>query len=351
LGKGDSFGFFFSNNLGMYEIGDSAPLGERGTITVVLQRPAQITLIKDSSVVAESETARLTFIIKEPGAYRTIVSMPEGTGRREWIRTQPIRITSTPPVIPASTRKLAPVAKKLNLSYVEGSSLDKQKLDIFPSIKTSKPSPVLFFVHGGYWRGGDRSIYRHMGEAYANEGITVVIPSYRLQPGAPHPAQIEDVAAAFAWTVANVSNYGGDPKKIHIMGHSAGGHLVSLLASNPTYLAKHALTSKSIASVISISGLYDVRRMPEYFGTDIESRTAASPLLNLKPGLPPFLILWAHQDYPTLPMQARIFNAAADTIGVKSTIRDIPQENHVSIMRRAADPSSELGETILKTIR
>ena len=74
-----------------------------------------------------------------------------------------------------------------------------------------------------------RSKYPAFASRFAKEGIVVVVPSYRLAPKHQHPAQIEDTAAAFAWTVAHAAEFGGDPKRITIMGHSAGGHLVSLL--------------------------------------------------------------------------------------------------------------------------
>ena len=80
----------------------------------------------------------------------------------------------------------------------------KQKLDLYlPEGKQN--FPILFFVHGGAWRLGDRSNYRKLGEHFSRQGIGVVIPSYRLAPIYRHPAQVEDVAAAFAWTVTTLT--------------------------------------------------------------------------------------------------------------------------------------------------
>ena len=120
------------------------------------------------------------------------------------------------------------------------------------------------FVHGGSWRTGDRSLYRALGIHFARAGIAVAIPSYRLMPQNPHPAQIEDVAAAFAWMYRNIPRYGGDLKRVYLAGDSAGGHLVALLALDPTYLSKYDIPAHAIHGVVSMSGVYDVRNMREF---------------------------------------------------------------------------------------
>ena len=112
---------------------------------------------------------------------------------------------------------------------------DKQTLDLYLP-KGQKDFPVLFFVHGGTWKSGDRKQYPRLGEAFASRGLGTVVINYRLSPKVQHPAHIQDVAKAFAWTCANIGKYGGDADQIFCMGHSAGGHLVSLLATDESYL-------------------------------------------------------------------------------------------------------------------
>src|SRR5205823_12079465 len=91
--------------------------------------------------------------------------------------------------------------------YTEGRPTDddKQKLDLYLP-KDKKPAPVFLFIHGGAWRSGDRSQYQPLGNRFAKEGLLTIVPNYRLAPKDPHPAQIEDVAAAFAWTVRRQNN-------------------------------------------------------------------------------------------------------------------------------------------------
>jgi acetyl esterase/lipase len=110
---------------------------------------------------------------------------------------------------------------------------DKHQLDLYLP-KGQKDFPTLFFVHGGTWKSGDRKQYPKLGETFASRGIGMVIINYRLSPKVQHPAHIQDVAKAFAWTCNNIGHYGGLADQIFCCGHSAGGHLVALLATEMT---------------------------------------------------------------------------------------------------------------------
>src|SRR5262245_21362401 len=116
---------------------------------------------------------------------------------------------------------------------------ERCELDIFRP-KGAKGYPVLFLVHGGAWLHGSKKdlrirgigivySYRKVGQFFAEQGLGVVMPNYRLSPAVKHPEHVKDVARAFAWTRKNIAAYGGDPDRIILAGHSAGGHLVSLL--------------------------------------------------------------------------------------------------------------------------
>jgi acetyl esterase/lipase len=353
LGKPEGFGFFFSNNRGLYEMGDKPALGDRARITVVSPKPASIVLIKDTSVVAEAEGDKLEFPVKEPGRYRTVISLAEGAGRKEWIRSQVI--TVTPGSAPLNIEPATPgkVQQTPNIAYIAGSTNPKQQLDLYRPEGTQPNAklPVLIFVHGGYWRGGDKAQYVRFGQRYASEKRIVVIPSYRLQPAAPHPAQIEDVAAAYAWVVKNIATYGGDPSNIYLAGHSAGAHLVSLLATDPGHLLAKQVTPAGIKGVISISGVYDVRRLPEYFSKDDSVRDQASPLAHIRKGLPPFQILWAQWDFPFLPAQAKQFHQELEKAGSPAEILYVPGEDHNSIIISSIGANTPVSRAILKMVR
>ena len=168
-----------------------------------------------------------------------------------------------------------------DIAYYEGADADtkKHKLDIYTP-KGLKDFPVVFFIHGGTWSSGDRKMYGNMGQMFASQGIGVVVISYRLSPAVTHPAHIEDVARAFAWTHANIAKYGGRADRIFVAGHSAGGHLTSLLAANPEYLKKHNLSSKNIRGIIPISGVYDIPAgmFPKIFPGTADALKPASPV-------------------------------------------------------------------------
>eukprot|EP00050_Salpingoeca_kvevrii_P010048 m.6297 g.6297 ORF g.6297 m.6297 type:complete len:291 (+) comp2597_c0_seq1:115-987(+) len=166
---------------------------------------------------------------------------------------------------PAPTR---PITVLRSIAYVEAKTPgfhSKHHLDIYkPDAGDGRGSglrPVVMHVHGGGWQRGDRGrkFYGapYIGRKFAEAGIVAVCPSYRLSG---FPENIHDIASAFAWTVKHIAEYGGDPKSVFVCGHSAGAHLVALLAVDPYYLTRAGLTSASLRGVIAISGIYNLRK-------------------------------------------------------------------------------------------
>src|SRR5205807_2628900 len=135
-------------------------------------------------------------------------------------------------------------------------------------------------------------------------GIGAVIINYRLSPQAKFPAHVEDVAKAFAWVHANIARYGGRPDRIVVAGHSAGGHLVALMATDERYLKAEKASLTDIRAVISMSGVYALDEIfgmySSVFGRDRGDRREASPIHHINDHEPPFLILFADKDLPTI---------------------------------------------------
>src|SRR5262249_14454829 len=155
---------------------------------------------------------------------------------------------------------------------------------------------VLFFVHGGSWKSGDRWIYAPLGHVFARNGIGTVIISYRLSPQVQHPEHIKDVARAFAWTCANINNHGGRPDHLFVCCHPAGGHLAALLATDETYLKAQKLSQANIKAAIAISGVYTITPTKVFehaFGKDEEIIKNASPIVHVREKLCPFCLLYA----------------------------------------------------------
>lgn len=330
----DPSGFLFvaANALGVFDMGDRVPMAGQTVLEARLPVSAKVRIMHDGKQVFETTGSRINYTIREPGPYRLEAWLAADGEDRPWIYTNPIYAVR--PSLDLISRAPAIAADRVEVSrdipYAEGKPEDanKHKLDLYLP-KGKQNFPVLMFVHGGYWRNGDRSQYAGFGNRFAAEGTGVVIPSYRLAPDNPHPAQIEDVASAFAWVHQFISRYGGDVNRIYIAGHSAGGHLVALLALDEKYLKKHGVPVSAIKGVAAISGVYDLRTVTQYDSSP-DVRREASPIFHVHPATPPFLITYCQWDYSALPAQARDFDAALRKAFDSSRLVFVPGENHIT---------------------
>ena len=125
-----------------------------------------------------------------------------------------------------------------------------QTLDIFPSKVAN--SPILIFIHGGYWRGLDKKSYSFIAEPFVKNNLTVCVINYRLIPAVTMKTLIEDVSNAINWIIKEAHTYNGNPNKITLSGHSAGGHLALI-----TYLINENLRA-NIKAICSLSGIFDL---------------------------------------------------------------------------------------------
>ena len=179
-----------------------------------------------------------------------------------------------------------------------------------------------------------------------------VIPSYRLAPKNPWPAQIEDTAA-FTWMMKHVAEYGGDTNRVFIGGHSAGGHLTALLTLNPRYLQRHGLSPGVIRGVINLSGVYNLDigdAQAVVFGKDRSVRREASPLFFVNSLATTFFVSYCEWDYPTLPAQARTFHAALRKAGIPSELFFTPRESHISEIIAMTHDDDPTGQAVVKFI-
>jgi acetyl esterase/lipase len=250
----------------------------------------------------------------------------------------------------ARPRDANEVNKLRDISYHDAKDADavRHSLDLYVP-KGKKDFPVVVFVHGGAWMIGDNrccGLYPTVADFLASQGIGVVMPNYRLSPQVKHPEHIKDIARAFAWTKKHIGEHGGDAKQLFLLGHSAGGHLVALLATDDQYLKAEGCKAVDIKGVIGVSGVYRIPagkaevelggstplgiRLNEMapvrgtsapsesnregrhgvpvsinvfgpaFGDDAKTRADASPIVHVKRGLPPFLLVSAERDLPLL---------------------------------------------------
>jgi arylformamidase len=138
-------------------------------------------------------------------------------------------------------------------------------LDVFPAagfgsqgIKPGKGAPVLVFIHGGYWRSLDKSDHSFVAPALTEAGACVVVPNYALCPAVTIPDITLQMVKALAWTWRHIARYGGDPNRITVAGHSAGGHLAAMLLLCDWKAYAGDLPADLLKNALSISGLYDL---------------------------------------------------------------------------------------------
>jgi acetyl esterase/lipase len=234
-------------------------------------------------------------------------------------------------------------------------------LDIYHR-ENQKDAPVIVLVHGGAWVGGDKLLdfIPAVASRFVEQGFCVVAPNYRLSPLVQHPAHVQDLAQAIQWTARNISPYGGRAKRFFLVRHSAGGHLVSLAATDEQYLKAVGVSPKQIQAVVSISGVYQIADLtlnkvaPQLnlsaaaavksspfaiaFGANAETWRNASPQSYLRPGLPPFLLVTADPDLPTLAEMASDFHKGQQRHGVTSQLIETSWRGHAANFWRMGLP-------------
>ena len=141
----------------------------------------------------------------------------------------------------------------LDMAYGKTSG---EKLDIFPGAESD--APVVVFIHGGYWRSLDKADHSFVAPAFTAQGICVVVPSYDLCPAVTIPEITMQMVAALAWVYRNIAQHGGNSKRITVVGHSAGGHLVAMLLACVWKAYAADLPVDLVKNALSISGLYDL---------------------------------------------------------------------------------------------
>ena len=132
----------------------------------------------------------------------------------------------------------------------------RQALDVYSPVRPN--APVVVFLYGGGWRDGRKESYRFLAAELARLGFVTVVPDYRVYPEVRFPGFLFDAAEAVAWTKRNIAQYGGDPKRLFVMGHSAGAHIAAMLTLDRQWLGRVGLDpDRDIAGMIGLAGPYD----------------------------------------------------------------------------------------------
>lgn len=241
----------------------------------------------------------------------------------------------------------------LDISYGQGSG---ETLDVFPAAETavSGPAgaPVMVFIHGGYWRSLDKADHSFVGPAFTEAGACVVIPNYDLCPAVTIPQITLQMVRALAWTWRHIAEYGGDPQRITVAGHSAGGHLAAMLLACDWRAYANDLPPDLLKNALSISGLYDLEPMrhtpflKDSLKLTPEQVRQASPAL-----LPPpkqgtlYSVAGADESAEFLRQNLLIQQAWGDkTVPVCESHLGL---NHFSVLEALTEPSHRLHQLAL----
>jgi acetyl esterase/lipase len=232
-----------------------------------------------------------------------------------------------------------------------------QRVDVYApgGDTTDDRKPVIIWFHGGGWNNGGRRQYAFAGRALAAEDFVSVVAGYRLDEEGKFPVFMEDAAAAIRWTHANIARYGGDPERIVLAGHSAGGHIVALAALDESWLGDLARPGGAIRGVVGIAGAYDWlpftpgSSSDKYLGhTRPLSRT--QPVTYARADAPPMLLLWGDAD--TLVYRRNIDGLCAALVaqqGVVST-KIYPGVDHSEIVMGLSRPYRDVAPTLADTL-
>jgi acetyl esterase/lipase len=253
---------------------------------------------------------------------------------------------------PAPPAALHPNDVATDLAYSDANF--RNKLDLYVPTDV-KDAPLVVFVHGGAWIGGNKEMVGFVGHMFAQAGIACAVPSYRLWPLARGAHLADDVGTAFAWLHAHARERGCDPDRMFLAGHSAGGHLAALLAFDPARLAALGLPAGAVKGFVGLSGVYDVRPeqdlLHKLFGRTPAERSAASPIVFAGPGAPPALLFWGEHDIPGLDVSARILLSRLQLCSASATGRAIAGNDHVDYVFRIGSGRDLIGPELVAFVR
>ena len=212
-----------------------------------------------------------------------------------------------------------------NISY---GSRPRQRLDVFPCGSTD--APTLLYIHGGYWQMGDKEAYGFIGDALLASGFNFVLVEYTLAPEVQMDDIVSEIYAAIDWVIEKISKYGGDPRRVFICGHSAGGHLTAM-----------AMNDRRIAGGIAISGLFDLEPirlnyLNQKLGLDEAEMLRNSPIRHIPAESSPLIVTVGLDELPELIRQSEDYYNTWQSRGHDGQYLPIPGHDHFSVLEELA---------------
>jgi arylformamidase len=224
---------------------------------------------------------------------------------------------------------------QIDLRYGDGA---RQRLDVFACGRPAAPTFV--YVHGGYWQMNDKEPYAFLGEGVLSAGFNLALIEYTLAPAARLDQIVAEVRSAVAWVIEHAKELGGDPGRVFVGGHSAGGHLTAV-----------AMDDGSVAGGLAISGIYDLEPirlnyLNEKLGLDPAETARNSPILHLPSRAAPLVVTVGLGELPELIRQSEEYAAAWQRRGLAGRYLALPGHDHFSILEELARPDGALLEAL-----
>jgi arylformamidase len=210
----------------------------------------------------------------------------------------------------------------------------RQRLDWYPVDKVR--APTLAYIHGGYWQGGDKADYGFISQGPNECGLNIAVVEYTLGPEKRMDGIVAEIRESVAWLIDNLAKLGGDPRRLFVSGHSAGGHLTAMAMAEPR-----------LAGGLAISGLYDLEPirlgvLNDKLGMDVDEAARNSPQRHLPETGAALIVTVGGNERPELQRQSREYYAAWTSRGLPGQWVDLPGHDHFSLLDELALPQGRL---------
>ena len=224
-------------------------------------------------------------------------------------------------------------------------------LDVHRAENGHGKAAVIVFFYGGSWRNGTRQDYRFVGQSLAKAGYLVIVPDYRKAPEVVFPAFIEDSARAVAWAKQHAAEYGGDPSRIFLMGHSSGAHIAAILGTDAHFLRAVGMQPRELAGIVGLAGPYDFLPITDHdikqvFGPESDW-PESQPVHFVDGDEPAFLLLQGTADKVVWPRNAESLAAKLRTARESVEVKMIDGAGHAGLLAGLVRDASPVREDVL----
>jgi acetyl esterase/lipase len=229
----------------------------------------------------------------------------------------------------------------------------RQKLDLYIPTQHVKNADVVIFLYGGRWRSGDKADYRFVAQGLNANGVITVIPNYRLYPQVDWKDFIADAATVYHWVETHIAAYDGNPRRIFLMGHSAGAHIAAMVALDQT-VRDQAGSHLPPCGMIGLAGPYDF--LP-FVDADVRQVFSSAlhpmetqPIFYVDRSDPSLLLLSGASDTTVKPQNSYRLADAMQKVGAKAEVIVYPGVAHTGILVSLARPLQFIAPTLKDTM-